>query len=728
MIFKRSKIHTRLIYFALFAVVLLGCSDLPKDDPVEFSYEKSAIAIYNPDWDVIPEPNDLLNPVEQARVGISVFGRGNDAPCATCMDIRFIDDGEIERVASKGYKADKDSDLTTWLKHTANLWDGFAPDFIPQFPFSKPVDMDSIIKYRDKGESNLSEANFFFIDITDGDNPKIIEPEDYLLVFNFSQSTELPYKMSLRRKPITTPLPEHFSQGHSYLVVMTGGEQNGIKSTDGAAFEADAPFVMMLGQTSYIAPDGSSRMNLFTDLDYIRDLEMARQLTDYGVRIWEKLVEGKRHRGEVISSFSFTINSNPLTRYFNHVPALTQANPLVPAAADAANYMTRAPLGFEPSFKLSQRIKTETANEQNVKLFRKLADGNFEKVEDTLIETVNGDAEATLTIHPEQPFEAGETYLVMATDDIMGADGLRARGDIYSILSSSPMPLIQTDGWLTQQPSSAYIDIRIEALIALINLGLTTDMQMTQESFNHPPIKSLNEATQIFNLILNQLENIRLDYASPIQWLLDNNQLSKRENLLLAYMFTMESENSADGDADIDSDNDVEDTGNCNLGHDIAYDPIHAQDMGEKDLAQADVSGVFDLYAKFEYILLPDPIELFLTGDFTQTGIVSEGTAVLDGFICIGGVAMPLIEPGVIDSEGNFTSFLEDVTIPTTLIDILENDAVGDITLTGTIYNSDGFAGTISADLKGAKLEGLPAVDIVLNGEFGARRAMEETR
>ncbi len=718
-----SRVFPFVVVLAL-ACAGFGCPGVEKDAPTAFDYANSSIAIYNPDWNVVPLPNDLLNPVQQTAAGISVPGRSNDAPCEQCVDLRLVDAEEIKKAADKGYEAPPDSALTDWVKRKMSLLNGFAPDIIPEFPFTKPVDMDSIEKYSPGEDANVSSANFFFLDITDAAHPVAIRPEAYLLAFDIAREEEMPYKMTLRRPPISNPLPEHLEQGHTYLVVMTGGAEKGIKDADGVPFQADAPFLLMEGERPYVSPEGSSRMNLLTDIECVRDLEMARQVTNYALEIWENFVAGTRVRDEVISVFYFTIADNPLPRYYNHVPALTFSNPLVPAYADAAEYGTRAPLGFEPSFRLSKRIDADTVNGERVRLYRKLDAGGYERVDVSSIETLNDEKEATIQIHPKDPLEKGSAYLVAGIGDIRGENGLRARPDIYSLLVKTPMTLIETDGWFTRKPASPYIDIRIEALVAMINLQLTDEMDMSQASFNHIPESSLKAATEIYTMLLQQLEAVRADYAEPIQWLIDSGEVANVDDLLLAYTFTMEDDASADGDEDGDeeTDGDGEGQANCGLGT-VSFQPIAADDLGEKDLATAEITGVFDLYARFEYILLPEPVELFLTGEFTQTGSIPSGDAVIDGYICVNDEAMPLEKAAQVDTDGNFTSFFPDFVIPTTLVDVLEKDAVGDVTMMGTIVNDGGFYGTIEADLRGAKLVDLPEIDVTLDGDFGAKRA-----
>ena len=121
----------------------------------------------------------------------------------------------------------------------------------------------------------------------------MIEPESYHLLFNLSGKTEPPYPLTFRnRSPMITMMPERFASGHSFLIVLTGGEASGLRDTEGNVFQSDSVFTLLSSEESFLASDGARRFNLFKDIERIQELEEARVVTDHGLTIWETLTNG----------------------------------------------------------------------------------------------------------------------------------------------------------------------------------------------------------------------------------------------------------------------------------------------------------------------------------------------------------------------------------------------------------------------------------------------------
>ncbi len=694
-----------IIVLSCFMFVLAGCpgpsADSPDPDTIVTNYDTQPVAITNPDWTILPLPNNLMNPAAQARIGVMVVG---DTPLdaeTDTLQVPIIDAVEANRSQDLGYELDMDSDLTVDLKTSMNELDGYVPNFVPEIPFSKLVDMDSIVRYSEKSEqSNPEEANFFLLDITDPEQPVAIDPDSYYLLFNIDLRESYPYNMTIRFKPVDSLMPELFDSGHSYLVVMTGLNEKGIKDVDGQAFLPDAPFLLFAAEDeqAYIAADGSPRNNLFTDVEYIQELENARQTTNYGLKIWEGLFsEMGRSRNEVISAFHFSIATNPLAQTVNPERIVFSKNPMLPPYSLGYRYNCKgevlpvcqqAETDFKPSFETNQPLDEASATEESLGLFLFEEDGSLTRVESVTASVDNLEDTATVTLTPSAGLKENATYLVAANTKLQGTNGRCANADVYFGMVRSDQALIAGDQWL-----SPFIDSRVDTLIGAGRA----------EKLNE---KNLSEATDMLISILSMLERLRVYYQAPIDALIQTGFIESRIELAVMYTFTTsECEPVSDEE--------------CQLGE---------NDLGEKNLVEADITGNWDMAASFNDPLNPDtPMELSLVGILEQQGVILDGNAFIDGELFLNGDSshsgVSPVEPGAIATDGTFTITLNDFPIPSTISTLLLDDTVADVVLHGTIYNSDGIAGSADANVKGANIEGVGVVEnMPMSGVFYGRR------
>ena len=365
------------------ASAMSGCPDVARDEASDFDYESRPISIYNPDWGVIPLPNNLLNPVYMDAIGLKIPpSEENFTKGAETMILPVVDEQRVKELDELGFDGDhgffvrSDSELSKELIAGMNRLDGFIPGFVPRIPFSKKIRMDSIVRANGK---NLAKANFFFLDITDPKKPEVVDPATYELVFDgeyrlfnlaleeghascvgfeekpeccqdddevslcrapqelapctLQKADEKPYYLTMRNRG--TP-PSDYEPGGSYLVVMTGiHKKAAILDLDGNPLQPDSFFLLFASKEPYLAPDGSRRINIIDEEDEeveyrrISELEAGRQVINSGLEAWEKLVGEKRSRDEVACAFPFTIAMNPMPEFFDAASAVLGSNPLL---------------------------------------------------------------------------------------------------------------------------------------------------------------------------------------------------------------------------------------------------------------------------------------------------------------------------------------------------------------------------------------------------------------
>lgn len=560
----------------LASVLAAACSEADLDEPVPYDYTTGPIAIVNPDWGVLPLPNNLLNPVKQAGI-VKIPGVPAADPPPSRMALPVVDAAAAKKASDLGYPVTEDNALTRAILAGQNRLDGFIASFAPSIPFSRPVDLASVVPY---DGTNGANANLWLVDVTDPGKPEVLMPGDYIRVSNWQLAKQMPFTLALRLPPpgVLQP-PEDFKPGHTYLVVATGWTDKGIKEklsdADVAAGKvaqpvtADGPFLLFAAPalfeetgTTYIGPDGTARSGVVSGLDAAQTLEGARQVTDWGLRIWESLpgVAGAWTRAEVVSAFHFTIATNPMPDYFDPVRALLGSNAVKPTPADALDAASGkmnpagAACDSELSFAIDKPVRPDSVNASTVRLFR--VDGG-EYAEVPLDVTVaDAGSRPVVKAVPKAPLHPGALHLAAVTSGVRSADGTRAAVDqTYfgvvraALLVTDPdtgaatfldTPLVTYDQegkpvtW-----NSPYLDSRLDTLILGGNVPDVTE-------------SDLASAGQTVLGILDYMEKLRKNMKPHIDFLVlgpdgkpgvpgeagVDNVVAAREDVVLAWTFT----------------------------------------------------------------------------------------------------------------------------------------------------------------------------------------------
>jgi hypothetical protein len=551
-----SRLHYFLATAAglmLLAVGLSGCPSVGQDPPVDFSYETEPIAIYNADWGVLPLANNFLNPAFQATIPVAIPGVPAPDEMPETVVLPVVDDAAAEAAQALGYPVEPDGELTQQLKAGMNKLDGFVPGFVVRVPFSKPVDMTSLVPAEGTiadgvlTEGNADVANFFFLDITDAENPVLIPPADYYRIFNMELAQSYPYMLTLRLTPAIL-LPRDYTPGHTYLVVATGlDEDRGLKDDEAKAFWPDSFFCLFNGADPYISPEGVSRNNLLTDLGAVQELEGARQITNYGVSIWEKLVGEGRDRSEIVSAFHFSIASNPMPMFFTPLKAVQGNNPIVPSPSDYARIKddgsteivkAKTCTTTEIKFSINMPVDLDGVTGEAVKLWKKTGADAYEEVavdiaaahEDTTdANTADPITVTRVTLTPKAALDADSDYMVAMDNSLRG--GLydrKAVDEVYFGLTRVKTPLIIDGVW-----QSPYLDSRVDTLI----LNGTTEDITTDD---------LATAEVSMVSILTVLEATRKHFEPGMDWLVADGFVFEREDITLFFTFSTGADACAD--------------------------------------------------------------------------------------------------------------------------------------------------------------------------------------
>ncbi len=529
-----------LVSLLVFALGSTACESIQQEDPVDFSYESQPVSIFNPDWGVLPLPNNFLNPVAQAEVvQVNIPGAPVPETMPVYMGLPLTDEAALEVRANKGYPAgEADSPLTLELLSGMNKLDGFVANIVPEFPFSREIDLETVKIYDPEVDEagavvgpktnssdetvgwTAEEANFFFLDITDPENPVTVN--NYAMLFNARESSAMPYMLSVRDKAL-----KDFQQGHTYLIVVTGITENGIKDPQGNPFAPDSFYMMFSSALPYVHPDGTLRNNLLSGEEAVWELEGARQITDYGLKVWETLAGETRSRGEVITSTSFTIMSNPYSEFFSAVNAVVQATtgsdlfvPMLPEPADMPMFdadgnlslvKAEAATDSKIKFKVSQPLDADSVISENLKLY-KMDDGAYTEIA-AGIKLTNGEEDASITITPESALEEDTKYMVAMSNGVIGKNGRAAADQVFFGLTRVTEPIVDDKG-MWQSP---YLDSRIDSIVN----GNT-----------------LEGAAGDVGKVLSMLELLRLEYKDAMSWLDEQNFVEERADLAMFWTFT----------------------------------------------------------------------------------------------------------------------------------------------------------------------------------------------
>ena len=445
----------------------------------------------------------------------------------TTVSLPVVDAAAAERAQKLGYPVTEDTDLTKALLAGQNKLDGFIPGIIARVPVSKKLDTDSIVPF---DGNNGDTANFFFFDVADPEHPQVIAPDTYYRVFNLEMLDTPPYYLTLRMMGLSIE-PLDYTPGHTYLVVMTGIGDGGVKDIEGNPVMPDGYFSLFASPDSYIGPKGTPQNNIVSGLEAVQTLEGARQITDWGLKIWENVVGESRVRNEVVVSYHFSIATNPMPRFMNATKAISKnvnaffPKPFVYPSYDD-NWTPRmikadAALDSDIRFNVAQTLDADTVTSENLAVFA-VSDSALTAVA-TSIAVVNGDEgeDDTVTITPAADLQCGTTYLVALSNRVTG--GLMHHpvvDESYFGLSRVNTPLVDANGWL-----SPHLDSRIDTLI------------MTGKIANFTA-EDLQQAGATVMRVLTLIEAMRQHNQAYIQRLVADEFVPAGEDIALMFTFT----------------------------------------------------------------------------------------------------------------------------------------------------------------------------------------------
>jgi len=562
---------------SLFVILLLtysftSCVNSNLEEPDPYNYDSDLIAIYNSDWGMIPLPNNFLNPVIQQNI-VSIPGvPASDEP-VIYVTLPIVDEETANHRTALGYTSEygftdpqEDSDLTKSLITGMNKLNGFVPNFTVSIPFSKKLDLETLKGYEPETE-NVEEANFFLIDITDPEKPEAIGPSKYTMLFNMVGSELPPYDLRLRFNPDDGFLPDNFAQGHTYLIVMLGWTDRGVQSLpkDGEQAQplvSDSPYLMFAQEDffkeeglSYVTPEGVLRNSLLHDAADVYSAEGARQITDYGLTIWLKMMEELMPEGaepitraDAALAFHFSISSNPMPNYFDPLALILFGSPVVPEPADYYRgeieedifvpefTVAKAKTDATPSFTVELPLAEESLKTSAFRLLEANADGSYFEKEFTVAQS-REDEETVVTLTPAAVLKTCTEYVVAVSNTITDTEGLpiadqsyfglaRANTPLVSNISDESKTLSGTEPWWL----SPRLDSRLDTLIADVLTNPLKDGIVSQEE--------LDGATKQVNMVLSVLEQHRLKYQKPIEYLVESNFVATRQDLAIMWTFT----------------------------------------------------------------------------------------------------------------------------------------------------------------------------------------------
>ncbi len=594
--FRRIRTGTIAALAAITMVLgVQGCLSTPDlETPEPYDYDSTAILITNPDWGVIPLPNNFLNPVKQAEI---VYIPGVEAPAElpVNMALPIVDELAAQVAGDLGYDVAQDTDLTKALITGMNRLDGWVTSFAPKIPFSRLPDYDSIVPF---DGTNGAAANLFLLDITDPAAAVVVTPDKYYRVVNWELRDAYPYYLSLRYAPAGMfQAPADFLPGHTYAVVVTGvDETTGIKAfvpaVDGPATEKEPvqpenTFLVFAAPDAecpddgecmftahneftgddvgltYITKAGNPVNSVLTGLDAIREAEGARQITDYVLTIWEGLdtVAGVRERTDVVAAFQWTTVSNPMPAFFDAAGALMGGNPVLPSPADyvAEGAVQKIMAGCNPSigFNFKSAVADDTVTTDTVKLYAVSGDADvtLTEVPATVTPTTTGDT-TSVVVKAVSPLTPSTRYAVVVTSGVMNAGktrravdetyfgltraALAVTGDDGEVTGYLDTPLVGDDGQGGRTWNSPNLDSRLDTLI--LNHCMANPIDPVAAPIRDVTQAALDEAKDGgFGVmkVLESLEGLRAVYK-PIfdAVVLDAGLVDAREDIVLGWTFT----------------------------------------------------------------------------------------------------------------------------------------------------------------------------------------------
>lgn len=239
-----------LLFLFAAAGGMAACQNIAQDPPSTWSYDSRAVVIYNPDWGVIPLPNDVLNNAAQLALVHYPYPPGEtpaQAPSPT-LDLPIITaDLALAEAQMSGRSVKADDPLSIALKRGQNRLNGFITSSTPTIPFSQVIDPSTLLPYDPAAsDAEKAKATLFFLDISDEANPQALAPSEYTFAFDWEGrrlaraadgQRDIPYYLTFSL--MSGQAPRDFPQGHRYLIVLAnydaGAVRDGLRALPFAA-------------------------------------------------------------------------------------------------------------------------------------------------------------------------------------------------------------------------------------------------------------------------------------------------------------------------------------------------------------------------------------------------------------------------------------------------------------------------------------------------------------
>lgn len=607
-----------VVLSAVLAVGLMACTSIGQDPPSDWSYDTRAVVILNTDWGIIPLPNDLLDyAVTQTTCTIPIY-KGDTMPEVEPFTLALPIMTEAKAAAAtgmSGHTVTADDPLSIDLKNGQNKLNGFVAGSTPTIPFSQKIDPTTLVPYDpDASDADKAKATLFFINITDRKAPQIVSPKSYLAIFNWEARKEMPYYLTIGLKD-DDGNPVEFAPGSRYLVVVTktlkslpfappvkDGET--AKTPEAREFERDATYLLFVAKPTYtckadnkdtqswcstaldpelccalgltyVAPDGSLRNNILggnialgtqkdnsfdevmrAQKEAVRSGEAARQITQDGLLIFDKLLGSLKTRDDVLLSYTYTVSSNPLPNFGSvgltgFVPAPTPFDKVSACAKGVCTTSSaKAATTATPSFKTSRKLAADTVTKDTVRLYKINSDATPVTLEAVPATPALGADGKTVTLTPQDEKDAAAklnactTYAVAVSNGLMDeAKKAPAADQTYFGLSRASVSLLtgsEDDKLEDRVWASPLLDNRFTAVMTMVATGFYKVDWTDPVSVDKLTNTKTGSASKTLKTLFQSLDNYRQLYAPSITWLLDNEKswLPTRENLVLFYTFT----------------------------------------------------------------------------------------------------------------------------------------------------------------------------------------------
>lgn len=350
--------------------------------------------------------------------------------------------------------APTDSPLTLEVKASLNTINGWLTSQTINIPFDAVLD-----------STTLTTANVGLFDVTDPANIVKFKASEYFIFFNKSRTpaTAAPYMLSIKTKaPAAMAMPADWKMGHKYIVAVN----DQVKGKDSAlvkVIEAQVPYFLK-DKESLLSTDGKTSTTILP-LANAQQLEPTRAAY---AKAWDALEAGipggspYAERLKTNAYTMFTVQSGALP-IFNP----SQVNTLVPWPIDLKS-AAMAPLSAKPYICFNAPIKPETAA-AGIKFYKftgipatPLAPVEFTTNFTGVPDTTSCLGALKLEIVPKTALSATSKYIIIMSDSIIGANGVKTAAFSYFSLIRDTNALVTDD-----KLNSPLIDNTLDVLILL---------------------------------------------------------------------------------------------------------------------------------------------------------------------------------------------------------------------------------------------------------------------